>query len=50
LELKKQKTDRVVRNFKPSKTRKLPDVQREYEQKKLSQLADSNVTPLGLFN
>ena len=43
------RTDRVVRNFKPSKTRKLPEMMRTME-KKLSQLADSNVTPLGLFN
>ena len=42
-------TDTIVRNFKPSKTKKLPELQRNLEQK-LSQLADSNVTPLGLFN
>lgn len=39
-----------MRNFKPSKTKKvLPDLHKNLEQK-LSQLADSNVTPLGLFN
>ena len=42
-------TNRVVRSFKPSKTKKLPELHRNFENK-LSQLADSNVTPLGLFN
>ena len=42
-------TNRVVRSFKPSKTKKLPELARNFENK-LSQLADSNVTPLGLFN
>ena len=41
------RTDRVVRNFKPSKTKKLPELYKTME-KKLSQLADSNVTPLAL--
>ena len=44
------RTDRVVRNFKPSKTKKLPELQQRNLEHKLSQLADSNVTPLGLFN
>lgn len=44
-----QTTERIVRNFKPGKLRRLPDNQRNVEQK-LSQLADSNMTPLGLFN
>ena len=42
-------TERVVRNFKPSKTKRLP-IMNDHVQQKLSQLADSNVTPLGLFN
>lgn len=44
------KTDRVVRNFKPSRPKKTTDASKNIETKKLSQLADSNVTPLGLFN
>lgn len=42
-------TNRVVRNFKPSKPKKLPDLVKNFENK-MSQLADSNVSPLGLFN
>ena len=49
-EPKNRNTDRVVRNFKPSKTRRLPDLQRDNEKRRMSQLADSNMTPLGLFN
>ncbi len=44
-----KKTERVVRNFKPGKLRRLPEAQKNLEHK-LSQLADSNMTPLGLFN
>eukprot|EP00354_Favella_ehrenbergii_P010074 CAMPEP_0170472548 /NCGR_PEP_ID=MMETSP0123-20130129/14572_1 /TAXON_ID=182087 /ORGANISM="Favella ehrenbergii, Strain Fehren 1" /LENGTH=68 /DNA_ID=CAMNT_0010740915 /DNA_START=122 /DNA_END=328 /DNA_ORIENTATION=+ len=49
LEEESSPTNRVVRSFKPSKTKKLPELQKNFENK-LSQLADSSATPLGLFN